>query len=108
MKETTQPEEWIVRFREQFHNYPLDEPRHVLIEQSSGILEDFIKTEIRKAEEKSYNQAITDAVGVVGENEEGKTLFEIGSEFATPRDYKRNERNYLKEEIRASLEALKK
>lgn len=114
-----QPEEWSVRFDEEFtHNgdgkfWQTDALGY---ETDPVEVKDFIKTEIRKAEERGrketvlykhvkiavenevYNQAITDVVGIVGEYP-GVVAMSDGNTYRSVIDRK---------ELLANLEALKK
>ena len=116
----SQPEEWESRFDKKFSEFYTESITHKRFE--SDEIKDFIKTEIRKAEEKGYaegtdkgyfqgredgrlegyNQAITDAVEAlpkVKDDTESYYSYEDGLKLG---------HNEAVNQARASLEALKK
>lgn len=53
--------ETIKRFRNKFHHYEAQNPRHVVVNDSSGYFEDFISQEISQARQEGYEKGIVEA-----------------------------------------------
>ncbi len=106
MKETTQPEEWVTDFLKSKHASSLSNHQ-----RQAMIL--YFRTEIRRAEEKAYNQAIIDVIKVIPNDPEAESdrwnFASIG--VSSFQDYKigfREGFNCWKEEFISVVEALKK
>jgi hypothetical protein len=91
---------------------------HLMMEDENGDAQEYGQCKCSYAIEEAKRVALTlinqkekelleKFEEIVGKDEPGKSEFDLGSEFSTPRDIRRNASNYLKAEIRYGIKQLK-